>query len=343
MTIERQNYFAPGLWNACCDGCDAKLKSNELRKDWQGFMKCTRCWEPRHPQDFVRSRPGAEPAPLPWTRKCVGDDYTFITPCPAPVPTFTAVVDTVDPYTVHFTNTTYAPETYPNTYVWDLGDETTSTAWAFSHTFEAGTFEVTLTAENTCTAGIPGIGTSLTFIFESAGPTSIVIDLDALALADLAANPPNGSITALSSSSFPGVLITGATLYNYTSSGTTSPYPGPTSPGTIGFIQNRNPDESTSPRVTIYLDPPVGGVTQLEFDLAKGAATLMRLYVYSTHPSSPFTFEFATGGPSWVFATNTLELPSVSYGDVTGLEWESAPVGGFSPAFALANITLSVE
>ena len=64
----REDYFAPGDWNAICDGCGAKLKASSLRKDWQGFMKCTPCWEPRHPQDFVRARQGAEPAPVPFVR-----------------------------------------------------------------------------------------------------------------------------------------------------------------------------------------------------------------------------------------------------------------------------------
>ena len=53
----REDYFAPGDWNAICDGCGAKLKASRLRKDWQGWMKCHQCWEPRHPQDFVRGIP----------------------------------------------------------------------------------------------------------------------------------------------------------------------------------------------------------------------------------------------------------------------------------------------
>jgi len=64
----RDDYFAPGDWNAICDGCGAKLKATTLRKDWQGFFKCRSCWEPRHPQDFVRARQGAEPAPVPFVR-----------------------------------------------------------------------------------------------------------------------------------------------------------------------------------------------------------------------------------------------------------------------------------
>lgn len=75
MTVRREDYFAPGDWNAICDGCGAKLKASTLRKDWQGFMKCHPCWEPRHPQDFVRTRSGAEPASVPFVRNQPAIDY----------------------------------------------------------------------------------------------------------------------------------------------------------------------------------------------------------------------------------------------------------------------------
>ena len=81
MTTTRQDYFAQGDYNAICDGCGAKLKASVLRKDWQGFMKCRRCWEPRHPQDFVRARNSPEPAPVPFVRGPVTPVFrTFCTP-----------------------------------------------------------------------------------------------------------------------------------------------------------------------------------------------------------------------------------------------------------------------
>ena len=79
MSTRREDYFAPGDWNAICDGCGAKLKASNLRKDWQGFMKCIRCWESRHPQDFVRARNGPEPAPLPFVRS--PGTYTEVEVC----------------------------------------------------------------------------------------------------------------------------------------------------------------------------------------------------------------------------------------------------------------------
>ena len=169
-TKGRSDYYAPGDWNACCDRCCAKFKASKLRKDWQGFMLCDWCYEPRQPQDFVRGL--ADPTPLPWVRECSHD--TFVDVCPFPTPTFSYTVDPNDPYTVRFTNTTFALETRPNTYLWDFGDGTTSTGYSTAHTFAAGTFSVTLTAYNECTeaagmgpggsdAGVTTTPASLTF------------------------------------------------------------------------------------------------------------------------------------------------------------------------------------
>lgn len=58
--------FVLGEWNAQCDQCDGKRKASELHKNWKGQMVCERCWEPRHPQDFVRTVPREEPPP--WVR-----------------------------------------------------------------------------------------------------------------------------------------------------------------------------------------------------------------------------------------------------------------------------------
>lgn len=61
-----KDYLKIGDHNAFCDRCGFKYKASELRKEWQGFMVCATCWEPRHPQEFVRSIP-EKPAP-PWSR-----------------------------------------------------------------------------------------------------------------------------------------------------------------------------------------------------------------------------------------------------------------------------------
>lgn len=67
-----KTYFEGGQWNAACFRCGWKFKSGELRKTWQGFWACDRCWEPRQPQDFARSvldNPG-----VPWAQN---DNWVF--------------------------------------------------------------------------------------------------------------------------------------------------------------------------------------------------------------------------------------------------------------------------
>jgi hypothetical protein len=58
--------FTSGQWLAICDSCGEKHKSGDLRKRWDGFMVCQPCWEPRHQQDFLRTRPDHQA--VPWSR-----------------------------------------------------------------------------------------------------------------------------------------------------------------------------------------------------------------------------------------------------------------------------------
>lgn len=49
------DYFKLGDWNARCDRCGRKRKGSELRQQWNNLWVCPEHWEPRQPQDFVRS------------------------------------------------------------------------------------------------------------------------------------------------------------------------------------------------------------------------------------------------------------------------------------------------
>jgi hypothetical protein len=53
-------------WAAICDRCGFEYKSYELKKEWTGLMTCHPCWEPRHPQDFIRAV--ADKQVVPWSR-----------------------------------------------------------------------------------------------------------------------------------------------------------------------------------------------------------------------------------------------------------------------------------
>lgn len=55
-----------GDWNALCDRCGFKFKASELKEEWTGWMVCKECWEPRHPQDFIRGIP--DDSSVPWSR-----------------------------------------------------------------------------------------------------------------------------------------------------------------------------------------------------------------------------------------------------------------------------------
>jgi hypothetical protein len=45
-----------GKWLAICDRCGFRFYNDELRKDWQGLMVDSACFETRHPQDLIRVR-----------------------------------------------------------------------------------------------------------------------------------------------------------------------------------------------------------------------------------------------------------------------------------------------
>jgi hypothetical protein len=40
-----------------CALCSLRFHRNECRYNWKGQIVCNDCWEPRHPQDYVRPVP----------------------------------------------------------------------------------------------------------------------------------------------------------------------------------------------------------------------------------------------------------------------------------------------
>ena len=56
MTASRSpGYIAGDHWNTC-QRCGQDIRLSASRKEWTGLIVCKSCWEPRHPQDFVRGR-----------------------------------------------------------------------------------------------------------------------------------------------------------------------------------------------------------------------------------------------------------------------------------------------
>jgi hypothetical protein len=56
--------YDKGDWKGICDVCGRAVKAHELRQRWDGFMVDDRCWETRHPQDFVRGIPDYQAPPF---------------------------------------------------------------------------------------------------------------------------------------------------------------------------------------------------------------------------------------------------------------------------------------
>jgi len=51
----RADYYLSGGWNLICDECGKKRKQKDIKMTWDGRRVCKdRCWEYRHPQDFVK-------------------------------------------------------------------------------------------------------------------------------------------------------------------------------------------------------------------------------------------------------------------------------------------------
>lgn len=53
--MPKLTYYVQGDWNGCCDECGLGFKFSQLSKRWDNAWVCRQCWEPRQPQDFLRS------------------------------------------------------------------------------------------------------------------------------------------------------------------------------------------------------------------------------------------------------------------------------------------------
>ena len=60
----KNSYYKKGTYNAICDRCGYKYKADGMRLTWDNLFVCNDCWEPRQPQDFVRSRRDSQRVPI---------------------------------------------------------------------------------------------------------------------------------------------------------------------------------------------------------------------------------------------------------------------------------------
>ncbi len=56
-----------------CDVCRFKFHASDLKERWDGLMVCKQDWEPRHPQDFLRTP--VDDQSVAWTRPASADTF----------------------------------------------------------------------------------------------------------------------------------------------------------------------------------------------------------------------------------------------------------------------------
>lgn len=68
-----------GKWHVICDRCGFSRVNTEVTKEpWTNLMVCKdTCWEPRHPQEFIRPR--ADDQSVPFTRPEPADTFIDVT------------------------------------------------------------------------------------------------------------------------------------------------------------------------------------------------------------------------------------------------------------------------
>lgn len=58
------NFFRPASYYFICDVCGFKFHKEEMKIRWDNMVTCKGCWEPRHPQDFLRAREDRQSVPI---------------------------------------------------------------------------------------------------------------------------------------------------------------------------------------------------------------------------------------------------------------------------------------
>ena len=60
MSVQGRKTRSPGYIEGShwvrCTRCDFIVRKEDIRIEWTKAIVCKDCWEPRHPQDFVRAK-----------------------------------------------------------------------------------------------------------------------------------------------------------------------------------------------------------------------------------------------------------------------------------------------
>lgn len=65
--------YRPANWNVICDVCGIKYKASDSKFRWDGLITCPKCFEHRHPQDYLKARP--DKITVPYLRPIVTEVY----------------------------------------------------------------------------------------------------------------------------------------------------------------------------------------------------------------------------------------------------------------------------
>jgi hypothetical protein len=63
-TVSRSGWI-PGDYHVICDVCGFQVRASQSRMRWDNLRVCTKDWEPRHPQEYVRGKPDRITVPNP--------------------------------------------------------------------------------------------------------------------------------------------------------------------------------------------------------------------------------------------------------------------------------------
>lgn len=177
MVVVTRDRFKLGANNVICDRCGFKKKSFEVRKEWTGFYVCKECWEPRHPQDFVRGRRDRQ---VPYVNRPEPADVFITLQLTLTITGFGATVNGA------FTATFTFSESVSDFVLGDI-TVTNGTASSFSGSGTTYTATITPTAEGTVTvsllAGVATGDSSATTNDLTSASTEFV-DVDAILLQD---------------------------------------------------------------------------------------------------------------------------------------------------------------
>lgn len=68
-------YKSGDFW-VTCDICSKQILASESKERWDGFRVCKEDWEPRHPQDFIKTK--LDKITVPFSRPEPEDTFVYV-------------------------------------------------------------------------------------------------------------------------------------------------------------------------------------------------------------------------------------------------------------------------